>query len=563
MNKTEQANSFLNIIRSIIKEEQDKRDRVEICQIDSVNEDGTVNIKMLSDFETVRIIPNISNQSIYSFRSGDLAIIYMIQNQLSNAFIIAKCGPTNESLRISSSDGDITGGGTVIQNITYQSGGTNGVISVNGKTGEVTITAQDLGAITEIPDVTQIQSTDISSLVYDTINGANFEINNSIIFSDGTKNNPLLKFNLPIIGINGISIDKANGKNVLEISGKDLQDLINSISLTSGTNNGTLKLTVGTTIVDNIKVTGFDKKQDQLSESQLNAVNSGITLEKVTTYDEYQSQINSKYTKPDGGIPKSDLSSAVQSSLGKADSALQTHQKITTGGANGTIAVDGTDVAVKGLKALAYKDSLTKSDVGLGNVDNTSDANKPVSTATQTALDGKVNTTTTVNGHALSSNVTITQSDVGLGNVVNAGQDPTPTSDSINYVTSGGVKSYVDNGLNKKADLLVNESTVTTVQSGRLYEFTDIHNPFSLSINMDTFKTSNDVSQIYFTAAANFDVVLNVSSGVRIIGDGVNASAKKISCVQGNSYYFTFGYTKKGVSIVSNIDANWSEIATT
>ncbi len=147
----------------------------------------------------------------------------------------------------------------------------------------------------------------------------------------------------------------------------------------------------------------------------------------------------------------------------KADSALQTHQKITTGSANGTIAVDGTDVSVKGLGSLAYKNSLTKTDVGLGNVDNTSDEAKPISTATQTALDGKVNTTTTVNGHALSSNVTITQSDVGLGNVINAGQDPTPTSDSINYVTSGGVKSYVDNGLNKKADLLVNESTVTTV----------------------------------------------------------------------------------------------------
>jgi hypothetical protein len=35
------------------------------------------------------------------------------------------------------------------------------------------------------------------------------------------------------------------------------------------------------------------------------------------------------------------------------------------------------------------KDGLSKSDVGLGNVDNTSDLNKPISTATQTALDGK------------------------------------------------------------------------------------------------------------------------------------------------------------------------------
>lgn len=35
--------------------------------------------------------------------------------------------------------------------------------------------------------------------------------------------------------------------------------------------------------------------------------------------------------------------------------------------------------------------SVTKVQVGLGNVDNTSDANKPVSTATQTALDLKAN----------------------------------------------------------------------------------------------------------------------------------------------------------------------------
>jgi hypothetical protein len=33
--------------------------------------------------------------------------------------------------------------------------------------------------------------------------------------------------------------------------------------------------------------------------------------------------------------------------------------------------------------------TVTKSDVGLSNVDNTSDANKPISTATQTALDTK------------------------------------------------------------------------------------------------------------------------------------------------------------------------------
>lgn len=38
---------------------------------------------------------------------------------------------------------------------------------------------------------------------------------------------------------------------------------------------------------------------------------------------------DAKYTKPSGGIPKTDLASAVQTSLGKADTALQTHQDIS------------------------------------------------------------------------------------------------------------------------------------------------------------------------------------------------------------------------------------------
>ena len=38
---------------------------------------------------------------------------------------------------------------------------------------------------------------------------------------------------------------------------------------------------------------------------------------------------NGKYAKPSGGIPKRDLASAVQTSLGKADTALQEHQNIS------------------------------------------------------------------------------------------------------------------------------------------------------------------------------------------------------------------------------------------
>ena len=56
--------------------------------------------------------------------------------------------------------------------------------------------------------------------------------------------------------------------------------------------------------------------------------------------------------------------------------------------------IDSTD-AVISVAGRVGAVVLTKGDVGLGNVDNTSDANKPVSIATQTALDGKANTTHT------------------------------------------------------------------------------------------------------------------------------------------------------------------------
>ena len=54
---------------------------------------------------------------------------------------------------------------------------------------------------------------------------------------------------------------------------------------------------------------------------------------------------------------------------------------------------------------VAQSGDYSKSDVGLANVDNTSDANKPVSTATQTALDLKQDKTITLK---LSGDVTTT-----------------------------------------------------------------------------------------------------------------------------------------------------------
>ena len=95
---------------------------------------------------------------------------------------------------------------------------------------------------------------------------------------------------------------------------------------------------------------------------------------------------------------------------------------------------------------------LSKSTLGLENVDNTSDANKPISTATQAALDGKVPTTRKVNNKALSSDISLGKSDVGLGNVVNTGDSATPVSGGTTKFTTGGAYTELNKKLDKKPD---------------------------------------------------------------------------------------------------------------
>lgn len=112
----------------------------------------------------------------------------------------------------------------------------------------------------------------------------------------------------------------------------------------------------------------------------------------------------------------------------KADSAVQT---VAAGTANGTIAVDGKNVVVTGLKALAYKESLGKADVGLGNVEN-----KTLDTAVKAS--------------------------------------------SGNYITSGAVKTYVDNAINAvhqfQYEVVDTLPTASASTMGKIYLKAHTHN---------------------------------------------------------------------------------------
>jgi len=129
-----------------------------------------------------------------------------------------------------------------------------------------------------------------------------------------------------------------------------------------------------------------------------------------------------------------------------------------------TIAVDSTVVTATGTQTLTNKTitspaGLVKADVGLGNVDNTSDANKPVSTATQTALDLKANTSGIAElaqdavNTALTPGTGISKTYDDSANTITVGVDTTVIADR-SWVTGQitTLSNTVDNGFLEVAD---------------------------------------------------------------------------------------------------------------
>lgn len=85
------------------------------------------------------------------------------------------------------------------------------------------------------------------------------------------------------------------------------------------------------------KVTALEKLIESDSDGAINKFNEIVSFLANITDDktlqgivsDISTQIAAKYTKPTGGIPKTDLASNVQSALTKANSAIQSHQDIS------------------------------------------------------------------------------------------------------------------------------------------------------------------------------------------------------------------------------------------
>lgn len=177
--------------------------------------------------------------------------------------------------------------------------------------------------------------------------------------------------------------------------------------------------------------------QTSLAKADSSASTSAVAFGDTTTLSQAKAytdsnlytlslDVTAKYTKPGTGIPASDLTSAVQASLGKADTALQAAPVLTVAGRTGAVTLTADDTP-DGVTNKAYTASektklsgiasgatvnrsdastdtllaakaplaspaftgtptgITAAHVGLGNVNNTADASKPVSTAQASA----------------------------------------------------------------------------------------------------------------------------------------------------------------------------------
>ena len=89
--------------------------------------------------------------------------------------------------------------------------------------------------------------------------------------------------------------------------------------------------------------------------------------------------------------------------------------------------------------------SVTKAQVGLSNVDNTADVNKPVSNATQTELNKKANVADLTSHTSNKNNPhSVTKAQVGLGNVDNTSDKDKPVSTAVQKEIDAIKQSIID-----------------------------------------------------------------------------------------------------------------------
>jgi hypothetical protein len=194
---------------------------------------------------------------------------------------------------------------------------------------------------------------------------------------------------------------------------------------------------------------------------------------------------------------------------------------------------------------------VTKEQVGLGNVDNTADINKPVSVAQQNALDTLSNSlNTAINNHVGNTNNPhqVTKEQVGLDQVDNTSDANKPISTATQTALNGKFSATDGNALKQTIedmpDLVVTEGRVS-----------HNNNNISLSLRQQNLKDPVDTDSILLT----FNPATDSTAGIILPSDKVKVD-KIVTDGDGTKYLSDNGTYKEVQGGSEDLLPDWHSI---
>lgn len=274
-------------------------------------------------------------------------------------------------------------------------------------------------------------------------------------------------------------------------------------------------------------------------------------------------------------VEKSDVASDIQASLNKADTAIQSLEGLATedyvdnsigalGGLAGKSTVEKSDLSTD------VQESLNKADSALQSFTETdptvpawakADA-KPTYTASEV---GAVPTSRTVNGKALSANITLSASDVGA--LPNSTDIPDSLSDLASDTTHRTVTDIEKSTWNAKSNFsgsyndLTNKPTIPSIAGLATETYVDTKvsgkvdkvDGKGLSTNDYTTADKNKLSGIATGAEVNQNAFSNVVVGTTTIA--ADGKTDTLTLVAGNNVTLTPDATNDKITIDVAVDA--------